>query len=106
MIVHESAQVDPTAVLGPNVVIGEGCTIGAGVRIRNSTLLGKTTIKPYSLVTDSILGWHNTVGSWVRISDVSCTGDDVQIKDESTLTAVKILPHKGVVGVHANTIIM
>lgn len=105
-IVHPSAQVHPSAKLGPNVVIGEGCIIGEGCRLRNSTIFGKTVIKPYSLITDSIIGWKNTIGSWVRLTSVTCTGEDVQIKDESSLTNVKILPHKGVEGVHANSIIM
>ena len=106
VIIHETAQVDPSAVLGPNVVIDAGCTIGAGVRIKNSTILGRTVVKPYTMITDSIIGWSNTVGSWVRMTDMCCTGEDVQIKDESSFTNVKILPHKGVTGVHANTIIM
>lgn len=96
----------PSAQLGPNVVIGPGCTIGEGCRLRNVTILGQTVVKPYSLLTDSIVGWKNTIGSWVRMSGVTCTGEDVQIKDESCLTGVKILPHKGVDGVHADKIIM
>lgn len=106
MIVHESAEVDPSAQLGPNVVVGAGCKIGPGVRIRNSTIFDQTTVKGFSLISDSIIGWKNTVGSWVRITDVSCTGEDVQIKDETSLTATKILPHKGVTGVHNKAIIM
>ena len=63
-------------------------------------------LKPYSLISDSIIGWKNTIGSWVRMTAVTCTGEDVQIKDETSLTNVKILPHKAVEGVHANTVIM
>mmetsp|Transcript_44029 Transcript_44029/g.58419 ORF Transcript_44029/g.58419 Transcript_44029/m.58419 type:complete len:155 (+) Transcript_44029:647-1111(+) len=106
VIVHETAEVDPTAQLGPNVVIGAGCKIGAGVRVKNSTILDQTTLKPYSIITDSIIGWKNTVGSWCRLTAMTCTGEDVQIKDESCLTGVKILPHKGVDGVHTDKIIM
>ena len=105
-IVHKTAEVDPSAQLGANVVIGEGCKIGAGVRIKNATILGNTTVKPFSLIRDSIIGWRNTVGSWVRLTDMTCTGEDVQIKDETSLSAVKILPHKGVEGTHADKIIM
>ena len=88
------------------MVIGEGCRIGAGVRIKNATILGNTVVKPYSLITDSIIGWKNTIGSWVRLTNMTCTGEDVQIKDESSFTGVKVLPHKGVEGVKANEIIM
>lgn len=106
VIVHATAEVDPTAQLGPNVVIGEGCKIGAGVRIKNATIFDNTTVKPYTMIRDSIIGWKNTVGSWARLTDMTCTGEDVQIKDETSLTGVKILPHKGVDGVHADKIIM
>ena len=106
VIIHETAEVDASAQLGPNVVIGAGCKVGPGTRIRNATILDRTTINGFSLISDCIVGRENTVGSWVRMTDVSCTGDDVQIKDETSLTAVKILPHKAVTGVHANSIIM
>ena len=88
------------------MVIGEGCKIGAGVRIKNATIFGNTTVKPYTMIRDSIIGWKNTVGSWARLTDMTCTGEDVQIKDETSLTGVKILPHKGVDGVHADKVIM
>lgn len=104
--VHPSAQVDPSAMLGPNVVVGEGCVIGAGCRLRNATIMSKTTVKAFTLISDSIIGWKNTVGSWCRITNVTCTGEDVQLKDETSLNATKILPHKGVNGVHDSAIIM
>lgn len=88
------------------MVVGKGCNIGEGVRLRNCTIMSGTVCKPYSLVSDCIVGWKNTIGQWVRMTDVTCTGEDVQVKDESSLTAVKILPHKAVTGVHSNTIIM
>lgn len=106
MIVHPTAEVDPTARLGPNVVVGAGCKIGAGVRVRNSTILSETTLKPYSYIVDSIIGWKSTVGSWVRITDMTCTGESVNIKDEASLSNVKILPHIPVTGTHADKILM
>lgn len=106
VIIHSSAEVDPSAQIGPNVVIGEGCKIGAGVKIRNATILANTTVKPYTLITDSIIGWRNTIGSWVRISAMTCTGEDVQVKDETCLSAVKVCPHKGVTGILSDKIVM
>ena len=106
IIIHETAEVDPSAQLGPNVVVGAGCKIGPGVRIRNATILDETKVNGFSFISDCIIGRQNTIGSWVRMTEVSCTGDDVQVKDETSLTAVKILPHKAVTGVHAKTIIM
>jgi len=106
VIIHPTAHVDPTAVLGPNVVIGANCKIGAGVRISNSTIFWGTEVKSYSLIQGSIIGWRNTVGSWVRITQMVCTGEDVQIADETCLTGTKILPHKGVNGVHGDIVLM
>lgn len=106
IIVHPSATIDPTAKLGPNVVIGANCKIGAGVRISNSTIFHDTVVKPYSLIQGSIIGWKNTIGSWVRITGLVCTAEDVQIADESCLTGTKILPHKPVSGVHGDLVLM
>jgi mannose-1-phosphate guanylyltransferase len=97
-IVHPSAKVHPDAVLGPNVVIGPDCTIEAGVKISNSTVFGGTTIKAHSFIEGSIIGWKNTVKEWCRITNLTCTGEDVQIGQTSCLSGVKILPHKGVNG--------
>lgn len=57
IIVHETAEIDPSAQLGPNVVIGPGCKIGPGVRIRNSTIMGNTKVNGFSLISDCIIGW-------------------------------------------------
>lgn len=59
------------------MVIGPGCKIGAGVRLRNTTVFADTTIKPYTYISDSIIGWKNTIGSWVRMTEITCTGEDV-----------------------------
>ena len=74
--------------------------------MKDSTVLSNTVIKPYSYISNSIIGLKNTIGSWVRMTEMTCTAEDVQVKDESSLTNVKILPHKPVTGVHANEIIM
>ena len=77
MIIHESAVVDSGAQLGPNVVIGAGCKIAAGVKISNSTILAGTIVNAHSYIDGSIIGWKNTVGSWVRITNLTCTAEDV-----------------------------
>ena len=106
MIIHPSAEVDPTAQLGPNVVIGEGCRIEAGVKIRNSAIHAGTKIKPYSLIVDSIIGWKNNIASWSRITDLTVTGENVNIKEETLLKAVKVLPHVVVTGTHEDKVLM
>jgi mannose-1-phosphate guanylyltransferase len=104
--VHSTAQIDETAVLGPNVVIGADCKIGAGVRIINSCVLSSTKINAHCYIKESIIGWKNNIGSWSRITGMSCTGEDCEIKPETLLDNVKILPHTGAVGEHRDKVIM
>ncbi|XP_064122479.1 mannose-1-phosphate guanyltransferase alpha-A-like [Macrobrachium nipponense] len=70
--IHPSATVDPTAVLGPNVSIGKNAVIGAGVRIRESIVLGNSTIEEHSCVLYTVVGWNSTVGSWTRLEGTPC----------------------------------
>jgi mannose-1-phosphate guanylyltransferase len=105
-IIHESAQVDASAVIGPNVVVGANCKIEAGVKIQNSTILAGTHVKAHTFIDGSIIGWKNTIGSWVRITGLTCTAEDVQVANMSCLNGTKILPHKGVSGEHKDNIIM
>jgi len=62
VIVHANAKIDPTSIVGPNVVIGSGCTIGPGCRISNSTLMEGSSVKGYSYMDGSILGWKSSIG--------------------------------------------
>ena len=106
MIIHPSAEVHPEAQIGPNVVIGANCKVGANSRIRNCVLLEGTQVGNGTLITDCIIGWRNKIGNWVRMTGMTCTAEDIQIKDETLLTNVKILPHKAVTGTHQDTILM
>lgn len=87
-------------------MVGGGCKIEAGVRVRNATIHAGTTLKAYSLITDSIIGWRNNIASWTRITDMTVTGENVNIKEESLLKCVKILPHVVVTGTHEDKVIM
>lgn len=106
VIIHSTAKVHTSAQLGPNVVIGADCEIGEGVKIRDSTILSGTKILGYTLISDSIIGWKNTIKHWVRITKMTCTAEDVQIAEETNLENVKILPHKGINGEHKDEVIM
>ncbi len=106
MIVHETAVVEAGAVIGPNVVIGARCHIASGTRIVDSTILADTKVHSNSYLQGSIIGWKNTIGQWVRITDLTCTAEDVQIANLTCLKTVKVLPHKGVSGEHKDSIIM
>ena len=96
MLIHPSAKVDPSAVLGPDVVVGKACIIGAGSRISNSTILPQTEIKRHVFIRNSIIGWQNVIGHWVRIEGVSVVAQDVQVKDEVFINESMILPHKNI----------
>ena len=106
VIIHPSAIVEEGAILGPNVVIGANCKIAAGTKISNSTILAGTTVNSHSYIDGSIIGWKNTVGSWVRITNLTCTAEDVQIANLALLSNVKVLPHKGISGEHKDSIVM
>ena len=80
--------------MGPNVVIGPNCIVGPGNKIYDSTILARTTVSGYSLIQGSIIGWANTIGKWSRIVNLTVTGEDVQLKDETFLNGTMVLPHK------------
>ena len=107
-MIHPSAKVDPSSLLGPNVVIGENCIIGPGCKIYNSTILSNTKVVGHTLIEGSIIGWKNTIGSWVRINGLTVTEEDVQIKDEVHLNGTLVLPHKSLAQSYptAGTIVM
>ena len=64
---HSTATVHSSAVLGPNVSVGRGVQIGAGARVRESILLGNSTLGEHSLVIYSVIGWSSSVGAWARV---------------------------------------
>jgi len=66
-MIHPSAKVDPTAVLGPNVYIGANAVVGPGVRIANSVVMDGCQIGERSLIKWTVLGWNVTIGCWTRI---------------------------------------
>lgn len=59
------------------MVIGPNCSIGPGSKIYNSTILANTKLHGYTLIEGSIVGWHNTIGRWVRINGLSVIAEDV-----------------------------
>jgi mannose-1-phosphate guanylyltransferase len=107
-IIDATAIIDPSAEIGPDVVIGAGCKVGAGSKIVASTLMAGVIVKEYSLVSGSIIGWKSTIGKWCRVTGLTVIAEDVQVGNETYLNGTKVLPHKGVNGVHPTegTIIM
>jgi len=71
-------------------------------------MMAGSSIKSYSFMDGSILGWKSSIGSWCRVTSLTVIAEDVKIKDETYLNGTKILPHKGINGSHpeAGKIIM
>lgn len=57
VLIHPSAKVDASSVIGPNVVIGENCIIANGVRISEACIFSKTQIKGHAFIRNSLIGW-------------------------------------------------
>eukprot|EP00347_Sterkiella_histriomuscorum_P020276 403338422 len=108
VMIHPTAQVDISSVIGPNVVIGEGCIIQKGVRISDAIIFEKTLIKAHAFIRNSMIGRQSNIGQWVRIEGVSVVAEDVFIKDEIFINESFILPHKNISSSipNAGTIVM
>ncbi|CEM07905.1 unnamed protein product [Vitrella brassicaformis CCMP3155] len=96
VLVSESATIGDGCLIGPDVTIGPNCRIDDGVRIQRSALMEGVTVRSYSWIDSSILGWESTVGKWVRIEGLTVVGQDVQINKECYINGAFILPHKGI----------
>ena len=70
VFVHSSAIVSPSAVLGPNVSVGRGVKIGAGARVRESILLGNSSIGEHSLVIYRYNTARTTYQQWFQNSKI------------------------------------
>jgi len=135
VFIHESASVDPTAVLGPNVSIGKNVKIGAGARIRESIILGNSQVGENTLVLYSVIGWNSSVGNWSRVEgtpddpnpnkpfakmennplfnasgqlnpSITILGSNVVVPSEVMLLNSMVLPHKELGGSYKNQIIL
>jgi len=133
--IHPSAEVDPTAVLGPNVSIGRNVRVGVGARVRESIVLGNSSIGEHSLVIYSVVGWDSSVGAWSRVEgtpedpnpnkpfakmensplfncsgqlnpSITILGSHVVVPSEVILLNSIVLPHKELSGSHKNQIIL
>jgi mannose-1-phosphate guanylyltransferase len=62
VLIHPSAKVDSSSVIGPNVVIGENCVVARGVRLSDTCIMSKTLIKAHAFVRNSIIGWQGIIG--------------------------------------------
>lgn len=96
VLIDPSVKIGKNCRIGPNVVIGAGCVIEDGVCIKRSTILQNSLVKSHSWIQSAIVGWKCTIGSWVRIENVTVLGEDVIVKDEIYVNGGYILPHKAI----------
>lgn len=94
VLVDETAQIGEGCLIGPDVSIGPNCVIEAGVRLSRCTIMRGVQIKKHACVSGSIVGWHSTVGQWVRLENMTVLGEDVHVHDEMYLNGGVVLPHK------------
>ncbi|KAJ4867848.1 putative mannose-1-phosphate guanylyltransferase 3 [Raphanus sativus] len=85
VMVDETAVIGERCLIGPDVVIGPGCVIEPGVRLFGCTVMRGVRIKEHACVSDSIVGWDSTVGSWARVADVTVLGKDVHVADAEVI---------------------
>merc|ERR1719427_1395311 len=96
VVIHHSAKITTSCVLGPNVVVGSNVVIGNGARVQESAVFSGTTIGDGAFIANSIIGWHSRIGNWSRLEDNCVLGEDVSVPDEIFLKGTRVCPHKTV----------
>ncbi|KAK8956340.1 putative mannose-1-phosphate guanylyltransferase 2 [Platanthera guangdongensis] len=94
VLVHENASIGEGCLIGPDVTIGPGCVVESSVRLSRCTVMRGARIKNHSCISNSIIGWHSTVGQWARIENMTILGEDVHVGDEVYTNGGVVLPHK------------
>ncbi|KAE8661116.1 putative mannose-1-phosphate guanylyltransferase 2 [Hibiscus syriacus] len=94
VLVDESAVIGDGCLIGPDVAIGPGCVIESGVRLLRCSIMRGVRIKKHACVSNSIIGWHSTVGRWTRLENMTILGEDVHFGDEVYSNGGVVLPHK------------
>jgi len=96
VVIHDTAQIAKSSLLGPNVVIGPNCQIGQNVRLKNCVVFAGTTISDGCYVEGSIVGWNCKLGRWARLQNLCILGEGVEVKAEVALNGVTVCPHKSI----------
>lgn len=96
VLIDPSAKIGKNCLIGPNVTIGPNVVLEDGVRISRAAILEGAKLKAHSYVSNSIIGWHASVGRWTRIEGGSVLGDDVTVNDELYVNGATVLPNKSI----------
>ena len=106
--VDEGVQVSQDSIILPftflegETEIGSQCVIGPGCKIKNSTIGDSTEIQ-YSVVLESSIGSHTTVGPYAYIRPGTVVGDHAKVGDfveikKSVIGNGSKIPHLSYVG--------
>lgn len=93
-VIHPTAKVSDSAIIGNDVVIGPGCVIGDYASIKNSTIMENTVVEAAAFIADSIIGWDSKIRSHAKV-EKSFLGADVEVGAGTFLLDTVICPHKG-----------
>lgn len=92
--IHESAVIEPPAVIGHgcevrvgayirgNVITGENCVIGNSSELKNCILLSHVQVPHYNYVGDSVLGYKAHMGAGAVTSNVKGDKKNVVVHGE------------------------
>ncbi len=102
--IHESAVIEPPAVIGKGTQIrpgaylrgyvfcGEGCVIGNSTELKHCILMNCVQVPHYNYVGDSILGDHAHMGAGAVCSNLKSDGKNVVVHgDEDFETGLRKL---------------
>lgn len=76
--IHETAEVDPSAIISPSVIVGRGARIGAGAVVIESVILEGAEVRSESLVARSTIKANTQVSTGSRIVESMEMDDDVR----------------------------
>lgn len=79
LICGSNVEIDINVVIEGKVILGDDVRIGANCILINSSIGSASTINPYSLVEDSVIGKYSFVGPYGRVRPKCELGDHVQI---------------------------
>ena len=69
----------PNTFLMGGTKVGENCLIEPGCHLKDSTIGSQVTVRPASVIEDSIIRDHATIGPFAHIRPGSDVGEDVKI---------------------------
>ena len=94
----EEVIIEENAVIGPYVSLGKDSYIERGSKLENSILFNEVYVDEFSIIQGAIIGERSVLGKCVKIKSGCILGDNVQVRDNVTLTeGVQVCPHKEII---------